>query len=472
MPSLRSTATAAAVVDLALPERRPSFAAQLSGGERKILIALVDLLIAGSCLVSAAYIGSTLFSVEYPAIHWFGVLSLIATWLLIATALEIYSASVVATSLPSAAMVVKAIAVGCALYLLIPIPQKYLVPRSIILIGGALSIAALPVWRIVAARAIVAGLFRRRILLLGGDADQRVVEQLQQVDPSYDFIGRASLTSITDEVGADEKSLLQYAQDRRVTHIILADDYRITAPGSSQLVACLGHGIRIKSLAEFEEEVTGRIPLGHSHEAHTLHMLLHRRVATHYAIIKRCIDILLAVVGIVILLPFVPLIALAIKLDSPGPVLYRPRRLGLGGRPFRPIKFRSMVSDADLVGDPTFTSTNDARVTRLGRLLRITHIDELPQLFNVLKGEMSIVGPRPERHVPEFEHTIPFYRARYVVKPGAAGWALVRQGYAEGADDTFRKLEYDLFYIKHQSLALDLRILAKTVATMISLRGR
>jgi lipopolysaccharide/colanic/teichoic acid biosynthesis glycosyltransferase len=131
-----------------------------------------------------------------------------------------------------------------------------------------------------------------------------------------------------------------------------------------------------------------------------------------------------------------------------------------------------MVADADRIGDPTFTRMGDDRVTRLGRFLRLTHLDELPQFVNILLGDMSLVGPRPERPVPELEEQIPFYRLRYAVRPGTAGWALVRQGYAEGIEGTRLKLQYDLYYIKHQSLYFDLVILLRTAIDMVNLRGR
>ena len=183
-------------------------------------------------------------------------------------------------------------------------------------------------------------------------------------------------------------------------------------------------------------------------------------------------DIVIAGIGLLLLAPCLPFLSLAIKLDSPGPVFYRPERLGRGGKPFRLWKFRTMVPNADHIGDPTFTTRNDQRITRVGRILRTTHIDELPQFINILVGDMSLVGPRPERHVPEMEESIPYYRIRYAVKPGATGWVLVKQGYGEGLKDTHIKLQYDLYYIKHQSLSLDILILCKSVIHMLIMRGR
>jgi len=169
-----------------------------------------------------------------------------------------------------------------------------------------------------------------------------------------------------------------------------------------------------------------------------------------------------------------PFIALAIYLDSPGPIFYTQERVGTMGKIFRVYKFRSMVPDAEKEREAVWAKKGDPRVTRVGRLLRATHVDEFPQFLNILKGEMSVVGPRPERpeFVAELETEIPFYRIRYSIKPGMAGWALVRQGYGASKEDAIIKLEYDLYYIKHQSLWLDLTIVLKTIADTLTFRGR
>jgi exopolysaccharide biosynthesis polyprenyl glycosylphosphotransferase len=189
--------------------------------------------------------------------------------------------------------------------------------------------------------------------------------------------------------------------------------------------------------------------------------------------IKRAMDIVLASLGMLFLAPFFPFIAAAIYLDSPGPIFYRQERVGKGGRIFRVYKFRSMVPDAEK-GRAVWAKEDDPRVTRVGRILRRTHVDEFPQFLNILKGEMSAVGPRPERpeFVEELAKEIPFYRMRHAVKPGMAGWGLVKQGYGASKEDALLKLQYDLYYIKHQSLWLDIVILLKTIVDTLTLRGR
>ena len=189
--------------------------------------------------------------------------------------------------------------------------------------------------------------------------------------------------------------------------------------------------------------------------------------------LKRAVDIILASIGLLFLFPFTALIGLAIYIDSPGPIFYDQERIGLGGRRFMLWKFRSMRVNAEN-GKAVWAQKNDSRVTRVGRILRKTHVDEFPQFWNVLKGQMSVVGPRPERpeFVAELEKVIPLYRLRHTVKPGMAGWGLVCQGYGGSDADAWLKLEYDLYYIKHQSSFFDVVILLKTVIDTVAFRGR
>jgi sugar transferase (PEP-CTERM system associated) len=192
-----------------------------------------------------------------------------------------------------------------------------------------------------------------------------------------------------------------------------------------------------------------------------------RRVA------QRSLDILVSVLGLVIASPLMPIVALLIKLDSPGPILYRQERVGKDGQPFQIIKFRSMGVDAEQDAAPQWAELKDPRVTRIGRILRGTRIDELPQLLNVLKGEMSLVGPRPERpaFVSAFARQIPFYEVRHSLRPGITGWAQINYKYAASLEDTKRKLEYDLFYVKNHSVFLDLAIMLQTLRIILWQQG-
>jgi lipopolysaccharide/colanic/teichoic acid biosynthesis glycosyltransferase len=192
-----------------------------------------------------------------------------------------------------------------------------------------------------------------------------------------------------------------------------------------------------------------------------------------YGVIKRCVDLAGSVIGLIVLAVLIPVVWLANRVSSPGPLYYRQERVGLGGKSFEMIKFRSMKPDAE-IDEAVWASAQDGRVTPIGRVLRGTHLDELPQAVNVLRGEMSLVGPRPER--PEFvqklSQTIPFYRARHCMKPGITGWAQVHQDYGDSVERAREKLEYDLYYVKRASSFLDLVIVLRTISKMVGFRGR
>lgn len=187
----------------------------------------------------------------------------------------------------------------------------------------------------------------------------------------------------------------------------------------------------------------------------------------------RAVDLAAGSIGCLVTLLLLPVVALAIRLDDGGPVFFRQRRVGLGGRAFRLLKFRTMAPDAERDG-PRWAAVGDARVTRVGRFLRASHLDETPQFWNVLKGEMSLIGPRPERpeFVAELERRIPGYRDRFRVRPGLTGWAQVNYRYGDSVGAAAEKLQYDLYYIRRRSVALDFLIVLKTVRRMLQFGGR
>lgn len=225
-------------------------------------------------------------------------------------------------------------------------------------------------------------------------------------------------------------------------------------------------GIPVYHAATVYEVATSRVALEYAHDG-WLHQLINGSVG--YLPLKRVIDVSAVLLSLPVVVPVCLIIAALVRLDSAGPVLFWQDRVGQGGRVFRMVKFRSMHVEAEQHG-AQFAQQNDARVTRVGRVLRKYRLDELPQLWNVLKGEMSLVGPRPEQveFVRRFEEQIPFYQWRHRVKPGITGWAQVQQGYAAGVEDTIQKLEYDLYYVKHLSLWLDLNIALRTVYTILT----
>jgi exopolysaccharide biosynthesis polyprenyl glycosylphosphotransferase len=225
-------------------------------------------------------------------------------------------------------------------------------------------------------------------------------------------------------------------------------------------------GSLIRAMSPTYEEHTGRIPMVHLAEGWELSQPVH---TNSYGPLKRAIDIVLTVVTLPFWLVLAVVIGIAVRIDSPGPVIYRQERVGKDGDRFTLYKFRTMVKDAEVDG-PKFAAEDDPRLTRTGRFLRKTRMDELPQLWNVLRGNLSLVGPRPERpvFVDEYIRTIPFYNNRTLVRPGVTGWAQVNYGYADDEADAIEKLTYDLYYVKHMALGLDFQILGRSVWTVLT----
>ena len=265
------------------------------------------------------------------------------------------------------------------------------------------------------------------------------------------------------------------ARQADVSELILAYGEELSGELFQAIMDCYEQGISIIPMPLLYEQVTGRVPIEHVGQRYWMSMLPIEAVSIFnpYPLIKRAVDLALSIVGLAFFGLLLPLIALAMKLDSPGPIFFRQRRIGKSGRLFWLYKLRSMIPDAERDTGPRWASDDDPRITRVGRLLRKTRLDEVPQLYNVLRGEMSIIGPRPERpeFVEELSQTIPFYRTRHVVKPGITGWAQVRYHYGASEEDALIKLQYDLYYIRHRSIALDVLIILRTVGKMLALQG-
>jgi sugar transferase (PEP-CTERM system associated) len=267
-------------------------------------------------------------------------------------------------------------------------------------------------------------------------------------------------------------SLREIVEATRPSHIVVGMFERRNCMPVNELLELRFGGNIIEEAASAYERVCGRVCVKELRPSQLIYSgeLGPRRQTLLY---QSLTNTLVAAIGAVVSAPFMLLVALAVRISSPGPVLYRQTRVGLNGAPFTLYKFRSMRADAEAKSGAVWASKDDPRVTPVGRIIRKFRLDELPQLFNVLKGEMSIVGPRPER--PEFVKTlsgrIPYYRQRHCVRPGITGWAQINYKYSENLEDTIEKLEYDLFYIKNMSLGLDTYVIFHTLKIMLLSRG-
>jgi sugar transferase (PEP-CTERM system associated) len=278
--------------------------------------------------------------------------------------------------------------------------------------------------------------------------------------------------AMTAGANGDPDGLLALVREHSVDMIVVAlEDRRRTLP-TQDLLACRLAGVEVREREEVYEEITGRIAVSAMRPSYLIFNEGFRRDAWA-ELMKRAVDVSLALTILLLSWPLMLLTALAVRLDSPGPILFKQERVGLEGRRFTLMKFRSMRADAEKLSGPVWSSEDDPRITRVGRFIRKTRLDELPQLFNVLRGSMSLVGPRPERQhfVDELAEMIPYYHQRHIVKPGLTGWAQINYPYGNTQEDALHKLQYELFYIKNHSVLFDLSILFSTIRTVVLRQG-
>ena len=260
-----------------------------------------------------------------------------------------------------------------------------------------------------------------------------------------------------------------------ITEIVIAVSGEMNGKTFQTILDAQERGVEVVPMPTLYEELLGRVPIHHLESDWLLRSFVDQvQAGGFFEAGKRLIDILGGLVGLLICMIIFPVAAILILLESGRPVLYRQVRSGKGGRPYMMYKFRTMRQDAEKDGKVQLTRKQDERITRIGNFLRRTHIDELPQFLNVLRGEMSLVGPRSERPewIAEFQKQIPFYRARLLVKPGITGWAQVNYSYYATVEEMAIKLEFDLYYIKHRNLLMDMLILLRTFTQVIAFRGR
>ncbi len=313
-----------------------------------------------------------------------------------------------------------------------------------------------------------------RVYVLGtGERAQRVVQGLRQ-NPDLgveiaSWTGKMEGAITRDSVAAHLMDIVHRQKVHRV--IVAMPDRRGTIP-MKELLDLRMKGVKIEEATTWLEKISGKIEVENLYPSWLVFGEGFRR-STPFIIVRRALSIVISLIGLVLALPLLPLIVLAIRLDSRGPVFYTQRRVGKGGRTFKVVKFRTMRQDAEAANGAQWAGDNDPRVTRVGKFLRSSRLDEIPQLWCVLKGDMAFVGPRPER--PEFiewlSNQIPYYSVRHMVRPGITGWAQVKYKYGSTVADAREKLQYDLFYIKNASIGLDLLIMFQTVKTVLLRRG-
>lgn len=315
-----------------------------------------------------------------------------------------------------------------------------------------------------------------RVLFVGSDCGGKARQLLAEGLPKAEivgYVGEPAPEEVPEPRLGPSFMALEAAQKTHATMIVLLPDAPIDSQIAHELLEAKLHGVMVVDMRSFYEHVAQRLPLSQLTDEWLLQtegFSLNTRGSLRR--LKRALDVMLASVLLILAFPFMLVAALLIKLESPGPVIYRQDRVGLHEKEFTVYKFRSMRQDAEKDG-AVWATENDNRITRIGKFIRKTRIDELPQLWNVIKGDMSFIGPRPERmeFVRKLKKNIPYYGLRHTVKPGLTGWAQVCYPYGASEEDARHKLEYDLYYIKNISILMDFRILFKTLGVVLFPRG-
>jgi len=350
----------------------------------------------------------------------------------------------------------------------------YLLGSGSSAVGLLILTVALFGWRLGYGWLVQLPILVERVYVLGtGERAQRLVQGLRQ-NPDLgvevaSWTGKLEGAVTLESVAADLMEVVEKAKVHRV--IVAMPERRGTIP-MQELLELRMRGVKIEEATSWLERMSGKIEVENLYPSWLVFAQGFRRSST-FVLIRRLISITISLIGLILTAPLMPFLMLIITLDSKGPVFYTQTRVGKGGRLFKVVKFRTMRQDAEASSGPKWAGDNDPRITRVGKFLRSSRLDEIPQLWCVLKGDMAFVGPRPER--PEFiawlSKEIPYYGVRHMVRPGLTGWAQVKYKYGSTVEDAREKLQYDLFYIKNASIGLDLLIMFQTVKTVLLRRG-
>lgn len=478
---------------LSPPLRRRRFALHVS--ERKLLLATTDLLAINLALFFTLIVryGTEPFATPvWRHAEWFLVLS--AAWLAMAVLFNVYDLARAAQVAASVVRAGAAAAMTALLYLFVPYVTPTLPDRRLeILLFPLLAMLLVGVWRVLYATVFVQPVFQRRAIVVGagtvGQALLRMLDELAGRNGSSQKVTGYHVLGFVDEratavpehanghILGTHRELPQLVRRLHPDELVIAvnDLHTLDDATFQAILDCREMGVPVTTMPVVYERMTGKVALAHA--GRDLHVLLpSRNQATDrlYLLAWRVVEIGLALVGCCLTVLLMPLIWALNYFTSRGPLFYRQARAGLRGHPFTLVKFRSMCVDAEKTSGAVWAGSSDDRVTPLGRVLRCTRLDELPQCWNVLKGEMSLIGPRPERpeFVQELAAQIPAYRLRHAVKPGLTGWAQVNYRYGASVEDALVKLQYDLFHIKHRELSLDLLIVLKTLRVILTAGGR
>lgn len=480
------------VHSLRVPPRRPRFGPI---HKRGLLLWVGDLLVVNAALL-VSQLGQGNLDLSWSSVerrcYWFVSISLL--WIICGKAWGIFKLPQ-AYHLPRCLKGPMSVAAAVSiLNLLIPLLTPSLPHRRSDAVGFLLlMLASVGLWRFLFARCFSTPVLDRQALVIGAGwagstlartfSEFRARRRNSHLTKHYQLLGfidddkTKQQTSIAGlPVLGTHADLVNLARERQPLDLVLAITRRSElSPGMFKAILdCRELGVSVIPMQTLYERLTHQVPLEHSGNNLDVILPIFPSIGLRlYSLFRDAADILSALVGSCFLVLMIPIVWIANRISSPGPLFYWQERVGRSGETFTLLKFRSMVTDAEAEG-VVWAKENDDRITPIGRFLRRSRLDELPQFWNILKGEMSLIGPRPERacFVEQLEKQIPFYRLRHALKPGLTGWAQVQFRYGSSVEDAFIKLRYDFYYIKNQSILLDLEILLKTVGMVIGFKGR
>lgn len=452
--------------------------------ERKILLRLFDVI---SVLVSLYLVGIVFqfnyFNISTSNFYWTIVLGVYLNF--IGSVFEMYNLQVASNQYQVIKSIILTSSTTVLLYLLTPIYTPVLPSNRIQIFFFFIAIFfALFTWRMVYVRFFASNRFQKKVILIC-DQEQlkELVDGLESADPHYRVLGfvNSDSANINNDIFPNIKNveindLKSFAKKNSISEVVIASQKTdgITVKLYNQLIHLLENGYIIREYTQVYEAITQRIPVQYVSRDFYRYFPFSRSNQNHlYLIVVRFLEIVISIIGLAIGAFLIPLVFVGNLFGNKGKLFYTQERVGKNGEVFNIVKFRTMIKNAESDG-AVFATSNDSRITPFGKIMRKSRIDEFPQFFNILKGDMAVIGPRPERpvFVSEIAEVMPFYETRHVIKPGLTGWAQVNYSYGATIDDSLIKLQYDLYYIKHRSLFLDFNIMFKTFSTVLFYRGQ
>ena len=452
--------------------------------ERKILLRILDLLM----VFVGVYCLSLYFDFEYIEVSIANSVALILLGVYVTvfgTIFELYDLQKASNLEATFKNVVITASTVVLFYLLTPVLSPYLpVERMQIVYLYVTIIIFILLWRLIYINLIESPRFYKRVLLVGEISNiEELIKSLNTSDPNYKIVGFVnSHVSSSDTIKPKDlpefeaKDFLATIKDKKISEILVAslNTESITPEVYHDLMLLLKRGFKIRDYTQVYEELLRKVPIQFVGKEFYKYFPFSRSNENKlYMFFQRAFDIIFAVIGLLIGVLLLPLILLGNAIGNKGPLFYTQERVGKNSELFQILKLRTMVVNAEADG-VKWAQKNDTRITAFGMFLRRSRLDEIPQFFNVIKGEMSIIGPRPERpfFVDELARIIPYYETRHIINPGLTGWAQVSTRYGSSVDDSLTKLQYDLYYIKHRSIFLDFSIFIKTLSTILYYRGQ